>query len=60
MSLESDAGSVPVIALLSKYLRSPPPTDVAQRGARVRAHRGVLGTSVRGYIAARRRRHKAG
>ena len=24
MSLESDAGSVPVIALLSKYLRSPP------------------------------------
>ena len=61
VSAESDAGTVPPIALLYKALRSPPPhgrrADVAHR-TRGRGGRGTA--AARLCIAARRRGYKSG
>jgi hypothetical protein len=60
VSAESDAGTIPVIALLYKALRSPPPHGRRPDVPRRTRDRGVgRGTSVaRLYIAARRRGYK--
>ena len=61
MSAASDAGTVPVIALVPRFLRSPPPTAVTPTWRTAHATGGVGGyIGAQLYIVAGLRGYKSG